>query len=66
MHMIGRWTHDTFGCHYDFDGEEYRERCPIAIAHKRLGLSIGFVAARECSICGADLSACPHMRGRTY
>lgn len=66
MHRIGRWTRQRFGCSLDFDGERYQQRCPVDIAHKRMGFSIGFTAKRVCSICGGDLSECPHIRGRAY
>lgn len=36
------------------------------IAHKRIGNSIGFTAQRICSLCGDDLSECPHLRGHAY
>jgi hypothetical protein len=66
MHTIGRWTRQHFGCSVHFDGKEYKLRCPIAIAHKRLGFSIAFTAKRICSVCGQDLSECPPMPDRTY
>ena len=66
MHEIGRWTREHFGCHLHVDGQSYEQRCPIAIAHKRMGFSPGFTSKRICSICGDDLSECPHIRGRTY
>jgi hypothetical protein len=66
MHDVGRWTRRTFGCHLAYNGTRYTHRCPIAIAHKRLGMSMAFVARRICSVCGQDLSECPHIRGRAY
>jgi hypothetical protein len=66
LHKIGRWTRRTFGCHFDYTGSEYRQTCPLAIAHVRVGISPGFVGKRSCSICGEDLSECPHIRGRSY
>ncbi|MGA2470169.1 MAG: hypothetical protein ABSG64_05715 [Solirubrobacteraceae bacterium] len=66
MHEIGRWTRSEFGCHLDLDGQNYSMTCPILLAHKRMGLSIAFVAQRLCSICGGDLSECPHFRDRSY
>lgn len=66
MHKMGRWTRRNFGCSLDFDGSSYSHRCPVAIAHKRIGNSIGFIAQRVCSLCGEDLSECPHRRGRAY
>lgn len=66
MHRIGRWTRRHFGCSLHFDGTNYEQRCPIAIAHKRMGFSPGFTSKHICSICGGDLSECPHIRGRAY
>ena len=66
MHAIGRWTRKRFGCALEFDGEKYARTCPIDIAHKRMGFSIGFTGKRVCSVCGEDLSECPHRRGRSY
>lgn len=66
MHRLGRWTRRTFGCELPFDGTKYEIRCPIRIAHKRIGNSIGFIAPRICSICGRDLAECPHVKGRSY
>jgi hypothetical protein len=66
MHEVGRWTRRNLGCWLHFNGTSYSHRCPVRIAHKRIGNSIGFIGARTCSICGDDLSECPHRMGRTY
>jgi hypothetical protein len=66
MHRIGRWTRKNFGCHLGFDEEGYYRKCPLDIAHTRVGMSIGFTANRICSLCGNDLSECPHLPGRAY
>jgi hypothetical protein len=66
LHKVGKWTRRTFGCHFEFNGTEYRQICPIPIAHKRFGTSPGFVGTRSCSICDQDLSECPHIRGQSY
>jgi hypothetical protein len=66
MHKIGRWTRRNLGCQLHFDGAKYSHRCPIRIAHKRIGLSPGYVGQCICSICGADLSECEHIVGRSY
>jgi hypothetical protein len=66
MHKIGRWTRRNLGCELDFVGSGYQLRCPIAIAHKRFGFSIGFTARRICSVYGQDLSECEHVRHRLY
>jgi hypothetical protein len=66
MHEIGRYTRTTFGCQIPFENGSYSHRCPIRIAHKRMGASVGYIATPICSICGEDLSECPHRQGRTY
>lgn len=66
MHEIGRWTRQEYGCFLAFEEGRYKQRCPIAIAHRRLGMSVAFIAKRHCSICDGDLSECPHQQGRTY
>jgi len=66
MHRIGRWTRRTLGCQVHCNGKSYEHVCPIRIAHKRMGLSIGYVTNPICSICGEELSECPHIRGRSY
>ncbi len=66
LHQIGRWTRRTFGCHLQYDGKNYHQRCPVAMAHIRAGYSIGQTGLLECSICGEDLSECPHVRSRSY
>lgn len=66
LHQIGRWTRRTFGCNLQYDGKAYHQGCPAAMAHIRAGYSIGQTGLLECSICGGDLSECPHVRGRSY
>lgn len=62
----GRWVRKTFGCHLHYDGAGYSQRCPVALGHNRIGLSVGGAATRTCSICGHDLSDCEHRRGIAY
>jgi hypothetical protein len=66
LHALGRWVRQAFGCRILPTEGTYQQRCPVAIAHKRFGFSVGFVARRICSICGEDLSECPHMPGTAY
>lgn len=66
LHQIGRWTRRTFGCHLQYDGKNYHQRCPVAMVHIQAGYSIGQTGLLECSICGEDLSECPHVRSRSY
>jgi hypothetical protein len=62
----GHWVRHTFGCHLHRQGETYSQRCPVALGHNRLGMSVGGAARRICSLCGQDLSECEHMRGTAY
>jgi hypothetical protein len=62
----GGWVRRTFRCRLTREGTHYEQTCPVALGHNRVGLSVGGVATRVCSICGEDLSECPHMRGRAY
>jgi hypothetical protein len=62
----GRWVRLTFGCRITRDGTDYRQTCPVALGHTRIGFSVGGVATRICGLCGGDLSECPHQRGRAY
>jgi hypothetical protein len=66
MHQIGRWVRKTFGCYFTYENSEYKSKCYLSIAHKKIGFSVGFIANRICSICGEDLSECPHQRDRSY
>jgi hypothetical protein len=63
----GRFVRETFGCELTFIGGHYEQRCPVALAHVRVGLSVEMVIRKsECSICGRDPEECPHINGRTY
>lgn len=66
LHKMGRWTREAFGCHLFWNGTSYEQRCPVAIARLRMGLSPGIIARKFCSICDHDLSECPHVRRRAY
>jgi hypothetical protein len=66
LYKMGSWVRRTFGCELNYVDGKYTQRCPVAIASKRLGFSPGFTAIRWCSICDHDLSECPHMRDRMY
>lgn len=66
MGEAGAWVRRTFGCQLARSGTEYRQRCPVALAHNRIGMSIGGTAVRICSLCGEDFSECEHMPGTAY
>ena len=66
MDEAGAWVRRTFGCQLARSGNEYRQRCPVALAHNRIGMSVGGTAVRICSLCGEDFSECEHMPGIAY
>jgi hypothetical protein len=66
LHKIGRWKYQKLGCFLEFDGRQYHQKCLVAIAHKKMGTSIGYYGDRICSICDHDLSDCPHSQDRSY
>lgn len=66
MDQAGAWVRRTFGCHLTRTGTEYSQTCPVALAHNRIGMSVGGVAVRTCSLCGGDFSECEHMPGVAY
>jgi hypothetical protein len=67
MDDYGRWVRTTFGCHFTYESGAYYQRCPIAIAHKRVGMSVGFTVRRRiCSICEEDWADCPHSPDQLY
>lgn len=55
------------GCVIPYRDGTYFMECPVALAHSRVGMSIGFVAREvECSICNRDPDECDHITGRIY
>jgi hypothetical protein len=67
MHRYGKHKRQNFGCYLTYEAGMYHQRCPIAIAHKRFGMSVGFtVISRVCSICGEELADCDHLPDELY
>lgn len=66
MDEAGRWVRESFGCMLHREGTEYSQRCPVALGHNRIGLSVGGLSRKVCSICGEDFSECPHRPGVEY
>jgi hypothetical protein len=66
LDLLGLYVRTTFGCTVYRDGNQYRITCPVHIAHRRIGLSIGGTAQRVCSLCGYDISECEHLGDRAY
>lgn len=63
----GRFIRQSFGCTLAFKDGAYRQDCPVALAHNRIGMSIGAIVKKaSCSICRRDPQDCSHITGRTY
>lgn len=59
--------HFRRGCALPFEEGGYHQRCPVALAHNRDGLSIEYILrSSECSICGLEPDKCSHITGRIY
>jgi hypothetical protein len=66
MDAAGRWTCETFGCELLYDDGTYYRTCPVDLGHNRIGLSVGGVATRICSLCDRDFSVCDHDPAKEY
>jgi hypothetical protein len=66
LDRAGAWVRETFGCALHWDGSSYFQKCPVALAHSGYGFSMGGSARRICTLCGEDLSECPHLKGKAY
>ncbi|WP_431896330.1 hypothetical protein [Micromonospora haikouensis] len=55
------------GCRLQLRDGVYYQRCPVALAHNRIGLSPAFTVKEvECSICNGDPEDCDHVKGFEY
>lgn len=62
-----RREHFRDQCHLAYGDDGYAQKCPVALAHNRVGMSIGYIVrSAECSICGLDPEDCAHIVGREY
>jgi hypothetical protein len=67
LDSAGRFVRETFGCTLGYQDGQYWQECPVALAHTRIGLSVGMIEREvECSICHKDHMTCPHVTGRIY
>jgi hypothetical protein len=67
LHRVGRDVHGRFNCLLEYEDGVYYQRCPVALAHARIGLSPKLkVQEVLCSVCGGDHTNCPHIVGQTY
>jgi hypothetical protein len=68
LHSLGRICRERFptGCRFAEVDDDFEQRCPAALVHSRLGVSPAIVGNAICSLCGDDISECPHRPGHTY
>jgi hypothetical protein len=67
LDQAGRFIWQNFGCRLAFQDGTYRQDCPVALAHNRIGMSIGAIVKKvSCSICRRDPHDCSHITGRSY
>jgi hypothetical protein len=69
LDAAGRLARRRFyrGCQFAFENGQYHQRCPVALAHSRVGMSIGGeILEMHCSICLSDPEDCEHIAGRVY
>lgn len=66
LHSLGRYVHDTFGCHFELRDGQYHVTCPVQLSHSRGGMSIGGAGKVLCSICFENILECPHEKGQSY
>lgn len=63
----GQWVRESYGCWLTYEDGRYQQRCPVALAHNRIGMSVGMKnVVRVCSVCGLEPRLCRHVRGKTY
>ena len=67
MDILGRLCRETWpdGCRFQPVGDDYAQDCPVAHAHTRIGLSPATLGNAICSVCGVDVTTCPHRPGDT-
>jgi hypothetical protein len=69
LDSAGAFTREEFSelCHLDFEKGRYFQRCPVQLAHARMGVSPAFIIKQmHCSICKLDPDECSHIRGFKY
>ncbi len=65
----GRLARQRFakGCDFPFENGTYYMRCPVGLAHNRVGMSPAILIKQShCSICEQDPDDCEHITGRKY
>lgn len=59
--------HFSTNCGFTFKDGRYFQECAVALAHNRVGMSVGMIIRESrCSICDLDPDDCEHIAGRSY
>jgi hypothetical protein len=69
LDSAGKFTRQEFSklCHLELEKGRYHQRCPVYLAHDRMGVSPAFIIKQmHCSICKLDPDECGHIRGFEY
>ncbi len=67
LDAAGAFTRRTFGCWLHQEGTSYEQRCPVALAHNRVGMSLAAIIEKsECTVCHLAPEDCSHIAGRVY
>lgn len=65
-HHVAALVGGLFGCNIEYSDDTYWDVCRLTLMHSRWGMSAGFTATRNCSLCGQDIDSCPHLLDTRY
>ena len=65
LDVAGRFCRENWpkGCELVPVGRDFSQECPAWHAHTRVGFSPAMLANAICSVCGVDVTTCPHLPG---
>ncbi|WP_234432592.1 hypothetical protein [Streptomyces sp. MUSC 125] len=65
-HHVAALVGGLFDCNIEYSDDTYWDVCRLTLMHSRWGMSAGFTATRNCSLCGQDIDYCPHLLDTQY
>ncbi|WP_416479107.1 hypothetical protein [Streptomyces sp. LKA04] len=65
-HHVAALVGGLFDCNIEYSDDTYWDVCRLTLMHSRWGMSAGFTATRNCSLCGQDIDYCPHLLDTRY
>ena len=66
LHRYGKALHAVVRCTIPFKDGFYEQSCPVLLSHLRHGVSPGLSGKEICSLCGANMLDCDHVKGWYY